>query len=209
MKKVYLVFVIVTALFLYGCNKDNETTVEPKKENSTKVELQDKKLEEKTDENKDTKNQEKTQVAKKEEKSPSEDKKSETKKLSLIYFDETISIIWGEDITLEQVNNYINNEAKEKPKNNTPYIASVQDGKIVSMNEEESIEITGKYIGLSDAKVAEFSHNSNEFRLEITPGQSEQLEEISENDLLSLKVEKSNQEGGNLKLIEFSPKKEI
>lgn len=64
----------------------------------------------------------------------------------------------------------------------------------------------GIYIGLGDLNIAEFSYNSNSFRLEISEEQAEELEKIPENQMLSLQIEKSNQNESNFRLINYSLK---
>lgn len=204
MKKLYLLLMIVSLIFAYGCGKSNNEEV---KQNDNKQISQEENKKDEKEEKKEEDKKDQDKIEKNEEQKPKEDEKQgEIKEINLMYFDENTTIVFDNALTNEEVKQYINKELKEKPELNSSYLVKFQDGKILSFERKDKIKVTGKYIGLSDANVAEFSYNSNAFRLEITQEQSEKLEEISENQLLSLEVEKSQNDGANFKLVDFSTK---
>ena len=205
MKKLYLLLMIVSLIFAYGCGKNNNK--EDNQNNSKQIIQEENKKDEKEQKKEeDKKEQDKKEEKKQEQTSKKDEKQSDIKEINLMYFDENTTIVFDNILTSEEVKEYINKKTKEEPKQNSSYVVKVQDGEIISFERKDKIEVTGKYIGLSDSNVAEFSYNSNAFRLEITQQQLEQLEKISENQLLSLEVEKSQNDGANFKLINFLAK---
>ena len=195
MKKILAMIMLIVLVSSVGCNNSQE------KEHNNQTTSQ-------TQNDKENKDEKETENKYKEinNNTVKTDKVSEKREITALYFYDNSSLIFDKTISEKDLSDYISKETKDEFDKTTLLKLEVEDNKIISLKKQDKAEVMGIYIGLGDLNIAEFSYNSNSFRLEISEEQAEELEKIPENQMLSLQIEKSNQNESNFRLINYSLK---
>ncbi len=195
MKKILAMIMLIVLVSSVGCNNSQEKEHNNQTTSQTQNDKENK--DEKETENKDKEINNNTVKT---------DKVSEKREITALYFYDNSSLIFDKTISEKNLSEYISKETKDEFDKTTLLKLEVEDNKIISLKKQDKAEVMGIYIGLGDLNIAEFSYNSNSFRLEISEEQAEELEKIPENQMLSLQIEKSNQNESNFRLINYSLK---
>lgn len=195
MKKILAMIMLIVLVSSVGCNNSQE------KEHNNQTTSQ-------TQNDKENKDEKETENKGKEVNNDTvkTDKVPEKREITALYFYDNSSLIFDKTISEKDLSEYISKETKDEFDKTTLLKLEVEDNKIISLKKQDKAEVMGIYIGLGDLNIAEFSYNSNSFRLEISEEQAEELEKIPENQMLSLQIEKSNQNESNFRLINYSLK---
>ena len=195
MKKILAMIMLIVLVSSVGCNNSQE------KEHNNQTTSQ-------TQNDKENKDEKETENKGKEVNNDTvkTDKVPEKREITALYFYDNSSLIFDKTISEKDLSDYISKETKDEFDKTTLLKLEVEDNKIISLKKQDKAEVMGIYIGLGDLNIAEFSYNSNSFRLEISEEQAEELEKIPENQMLSLQIEKSNQNESNFRLINYSLK---
>lgn len=195
MKKILAMIMLIVLVSSVGCNNSQEKEHNNQTTSQTQNDKENK--DEKETENKDKEINNDTVKT---------DKVPEKREITALYFYDNSSLIFDKTISEKDLSEYISKETKDEFDKTTLLKLEVEDNKIISLKKQDKAEVMGIYIGLGDLNIAEFSYNSNSFRLEISEEQAEELEKIPENQMLSLQIEKSNQNESNFRLINYSLK---
>ena len=195
MKKILAMIMLIVLVSSVGCNNSQEKEHNNQTTSQTQNDKENK--DEKETENKDKEVNNDTVKT---------DKVPEKREITALYFYDNSSLIFDKTISEKDLSEYISKETKDEFDKTTLLKLEVEDNKIISLKKQDKAEVMGIYIGLGDLNIAEFSYNSNSFRLEISEEQAEELEKIPENQMLSLQIEKSNQNESNFRLINYSLK---
>lgn len=185
MKRKILSIVMIFAICLsVGCAKKSET--DNSKANSEKSEIsrEDKSKE---DENADEQSG-KSDVNG--QKTSDEGREADQEEIGGIYSDGSVAV-FSDEIFAKDVEKYIQENKIEMEKGEI-FTVKLSGGKISELRQVESMTIEGKYVGLVDSSVAEFAVGDAVFRLQISQDQAEGLENLKENQLLSLIIRGSD-----------------
>lgn len=203
-RKLLIALTSIALIFTFGCSNNDKKTQTSDEKSKTEATTENKETDDKSQQSETEKNQAKV------EKSPifqeNNNITNEKQSLAGIYYKEANPIVFSDTITNDDVKSYLQ-------KNNSPIINQVtqpltiftENGKIVDVKIAPSITVDGKYVGLVDNTTAEFETGQKTFRLNITDEQMNTLENLNENQLLSLNIV-SPKDNSNALLYSFTQK---